>query len=223
MKLKIVAKSILGAFLASVLVVPALFAQPPQQEPGAPAKSTVVLGKATTGQSSGPRAKGDSVDGKLARRAEFGRQTGPGRAASTVPVGTPVARLQKIDGDVLVSAESGLVAADPAAVLRQGQRVITMVKSTVIVKFSDGCEIALKPSHRFEVDMSPPCDERILLAESTLIDGADLAVALEGSTASIPAMALSGVFPSGVVAGTSGLAGLGALAAASAQDTASPN
>lgn len=223
MKLRIFAKSVLGAFLAGVLVVPALFAQPAQPEPGAPAKTAVVLGKATTGQSPGPKAKGGSVDGKLARRAEFSRQTSPGRAALTVPVGTPVAHLQKIEGDVLVSAESGLVAAERGALLRQGQSVITMVKSSAVVRFIDGCEITLKPNHRYEVSLMPPCDERIDYAESTLIDLADLEAALEGSTASIPAMALSGAFPTGAIAGSSGLAGLGALAAASAQDTASPN
>lgn len=219
MKRKFIVQGVVGALLASVVAVPGLFAQPSQLEPGAPVKAAVSVDKARNGQS---KAKGSSLDGKLAKRAEFGRQTGPGGGASTVPLGTPVARLQKIEGDVLVSAESGLVAASPAGVLKQGQRVITMVKSTVVVKFSDGCEIALKPNYRFEVDMSPPCEERIELAESTLIDLAELEAALEGSTASIPALALSGAFPAGAVAGT-GLAGAGALAAASAQDTASPN
>jgi hypothetical protein len=222
MKRKNIVKSVVAALLASALATPALFAQPAPRGQAVPAKVDTVAASSAQGNAASPAAKGSPAGSKLARRAEFSRESTPGRAASTIPVGMPVAVLQRSVGDVLVSAQSGLVAGAPGVLLRQGQSLITMVKSSAVVKFKDGCEITLKPSHRLEVSMSPPCEERIELAESTLIDLADLQAALEGSTASIPAMALSGAFPAGSIAGT-GLAGVGALAAAAVQDTASPN
>jgi len=222
MKLKNIVKTVVAALLASALAMPALFAQPAPTGQVAPARGDTVAARTKGDRAAVPAATGGSAGSKLARRAEFSRESTPGRAASTIPVGMPVAILQRIVGDVLVSAESGLVAAEQGIQLRQGQSVITMVKSSAVVRFLDGCEITLKASHRYEVSMMGPCEERIDLAESTLIDLADLQAALEGSTASIPALALSGAFPAGSIAGT-GLAGLGALAAASVQDTASPN
>lgn len=68
-----------------------------------------------------------------------------------------VARLKSVDGNVLVSRESGLSAGEQAQRLVNGTRIITTANSTAVIEFDNGCEVRLKENERFDVDSTRAC------------------------------------------------------------------
>lgn len=142
-------------------------------------------------------------------------------AKSATASGTPVARLRAVEGNVLVSQESGLSSAEESAVLAEGSRVITTAESTAIVVYRDGCEVKLEANQRVEIDADVPCAERVMLAHS-IFEPASAAIAASAGGAS--AAALGGSFSTvGLAAGTAGLAGLASLVEQRESSPASPS
>lgn len=68
-----------------------------------------------------------------------------------------VARLKSVNGNVLVSRESGLSAGEQAERLLNGTRIITTANSTAVVEFDNGCEVRLNENERFDVDSTRAC------------------------------------------------------------------
>lgn len=94
-------------------------------------------------------------------------QQQPAPAPSAPPAGErPVARLERLKGNVLVSRDSALVAGAEATPLVAGARVITTARSEVVVVYEDGCEVRLQENQRFEVETGKPC--AALVAQSTV-------------------------------------------------------
>lgn len=126
------------------------------------------------------------------------------------PIGTPVARLRGIEGNVLVSGETGLSSAEGAVRLLEGSRVITTAESRAVVVYDDGCEVTLEANQRHEVERDLPCGERILLAHSIFLEPGGIALAAGAAGAGGAAAAiLGGTLPAaGLAAGTVGLAAL---------------
>ena len=83
--------------------------------------------------------------------------------------GREVARLRNVEGNVLVSQESGLASGEEAARVQDGSRVITTSKAHVEVVFDDGCVVRLEENQRLEIDSGSPCNARV--AESILPAG----------------------------------------------------
>ena len=128
---------------------------------------------------------------------------------------TGVAQLKEVQGNVLVSRESGLGAGSEALRLGAGTRVITTNKSGVIVVYDDGCEVTLKANERFQVEDGKPCAALVAQPQSILAtpEGAT-AVASAGSAAAYAATlpALGGA-----------LAGLAAMRGRQESQPVSPN
>lgn len=137
---------------------------------------------------------------------------------------TTVARLRQVEGNVLVSQESGLASAEEALRLDDRSRVITTANAKAIVTYDDGCEVALEPNQRLEIRTDLKCPERVAQAESIFKEPAGMALAAAGTglAGGATAAALAGVGGAAVL-GTAGVSGLAALLI-SRQDTAvSPN
>jgi hypothetical protein len=88
-----------------------------------------------------------------------------------------VARLKDVNGNVLVSRESGLASGDESLRLAKGTRVITTAHSEVVIAYDNGCEVKLKENQRFEVVTGKPCAALIAQAESILMEPAGAATA----------------------------------------------
>lgn len=159
-------------------------------------------------------AKGQPAAARIAKAARNG-------SADATPIGTPVARLRDVVGNVLVSGESGLSSAEGSVALLEGSRVITTAEAKAVVIYKDGCEVALGANERLEIENDLPCSERILLAQSIFLDAGGIALASAGGAT---AAVLGGTLPAaGLAAGTAGLAGLATLVAARDENPASPN
>src|SRR5688572_7939862 len=63
-----------------------------------------------------------------------------------------VARLKQVNGNVLVSGQTGLATGIEAQSLANGVRIITTANSRVIVVFANGCEVRLEENQRFDVE-----------------------------------------------------------------------
>jgi hypothetical protein len=95
-----------------------------------------------------------------------------------------VARLKDVQGNVLVSRESGLGAGTEGMRLVKGVRVITTSKSGVIVAYDNGCDVKLKENERFEVETGKPCAALVSAPQSILATPAGATVAAAaGATA----------------------------------------
>ena len=77
--------------------------------------------------------------------------------AQSPPQQDSVARLKSVNGNVLVSRESGLAAGEQAQRLANGTRIITTANSEAVVEFDNGCEVRLKENERFDVDSTRAC------------------------------------------------------------------
>jgi hypothetical protein len=108
-----------------------------------------------------------------------------------------VAHLKQVSGNVLVSRESGLAAADEALPLTKGTRVITTANSEVIVVYDNGCEVKLKQNQRFEVVTDKPCAALTAQAESILLEPEGAALATT-ATSGAAALLLAPAFNAGV-------------------------
>ncbi|HYC36832.1 MAG TPA: hypothetical protein VEC19_10445 [Usitatibacter sp.] len=129
--------------------------------------------------------------------------------------GKEVAQLRNVEGNVLLSQETGLASGDEAARVREGWRVITTAKSKAVVVFDDGCEVELKENQRLEIDTTRECKLRVTQAQSILLEpgGMAAAAASAGATGGAAAAILAGVggsFAAGF-AGFTGLTGLATL------------
>lgn len=163
-------------------------------------------------------AKGKPAAARIATAARNG-------SAEATPVGTPVARLRAVVGNVLVSGQSGLSSAEVGGALLEGSRVITTAEAKAVVVYKDGCEVSLGANERLEIENDLPCGERILLAQSIFVQpgGLALAAGAAGAAGGATAAVLGGAIPAGLAAGTAGLAGLATLVAARDENPASPN
>ena len=162
-------------------------------------------------------AKGQPAAATTTKRARNG-------SADATPIGTPVARLRGVVGNVLVSGESGLSSADGSAALLEGSRVITTAEAKAVVVYKDGCEVALEANQRLEIENDLPCKERILLAQSIFLEPGALAAGAAGATGGVAAAVLGGTLPvAGIAAGTAGVAGLATLVANRDENPVSPN
>jgi hypothetical protein len=145
-------------------------------------------------------------------------------SADATPIGTPVARLRDVVGNVLVSGESGLSSAEGSASLLEGSRVITTAEAKAVVVYNDGCEVTLEANQRLEIENDLPCRQRILLAQSIFLEPGALAAGAAGATGGVAAAVLGGTVPvAGIAAGTAGLAGLATLAVSRDESPVSPN
>jgi hypothetical protein len=154
----------------------------------------------------------------------FAQQGDAVAAAAGAETAKVVAHLKKVEGDILASTKTGLVAVGEGAALRNGIRVMTMAKATANIEYEDGCVVELKPNMRVEVKEDGTCDERIAMAQQVVLDPAtELALegALETPTASIPALVLAGGLGSGTAA--VGTVGVAAIIATRPDDSVSPN
>lgn len=79
--------------------------------------------------------------------------SGVGLAAD--PVGD--ATLAEFDGKTLVNQGNGLASAKPGAVLNDGDRVITLDKSSARIVFPDGCSIVLPENNVLVINMKLGC------------------------------------------------------------------
>ena len=75
--------------------------------------------------------------------------------------GREVARLRNVEGNVLVSQETGLASGNEAARVHEGARVITTAKARVTIVFDDGCEVTLEENQRIEIDSRRACAMRL--------------------------------------------------------------
>jgi hypothetical protein len=168
----------------------------------------------------------------VASRMALSRKNG---STNPTPDGTAVARLRAVEGNVLLSQESGLSSVEGPVPLVEGARVITTAESKAVVVFNDGCEVKLEPNQRLEIESGVPCKERILLAQSIFLEPGGLALgaaatgvaggvaggaAVGGTTAAVLGGSLPGV---GLAAGATGLAGFAALVDTRESSPASPN
>ena len=78
-----------------------------------------------------------------------------------------VARLDSVEGSVLVGGATGLVSGTKGLVLKEGTRVLTTAKGRAVVKFDDGCEVRLEPNQRYVVSREQACEMRILMVQGT--------------------------------------------------------
>ena len=117
-----------------------------------------------------------------------------------------VAQLKDVQGNVLVSRDSGLGAGREASRLTEGMRVITTNKSGVTVVYDDGCEVKLKENERFQVETGKPCALLVAQPQSILATPAGATVAASAGSAAIFAAALPVV--GGAVAGLAALRSL---------------
>lgn len=152
----------------------------------------------------------------------FAQKAGDPAPDAPAPRAT-VAKLRQVEGNVLVSQESGLASADESLRLDDRSRVITTANAKAIVVYDDGCEVALEPNQRLEIRTDKPCKERLAQAETIFKEPAGIAIATAGGgiVGGATAAALAGV--GGGVLGVAGVTGIAALLS-SRQDTAvSPN
>ena len=94
-----------------------------------------------------------------------------------------VVQLKDVQGNVLVSRESGLGAGREALRLAEGMRVITTNKSTVTVVYDDGCEVKLRENERFEVETGKPCATLVAQPQSILATPEGATAAASGGAA----------------------------------------
>lgn len=93
-----------------------------------------------------------------------------------------VARLVKLEGNVLVSRDDGLASGSEEQRLLPGTRIITTANSNVVVEYDDGCRVSMKENQRFEVEKDRDCS---LLAALPIID-APAAVGLPLASILVP-------------------------------------
>ena len=136
--------------------------------------------------------------------------------------GKPVAILEQLEGNVLVSHQSGLASANPSARLAGGTRVITTANSRATGRFDDGGVVTLRENQRLEIDAGAPCRERIARVHSIFAEPAGIAIAA-GSAGAAGGAAAAMLGSGAVGVGLAGLGGLAALATARHETTVSPN
>ncbi len=84
------------------------------------------------------------------------------------PAPKDVARLDNVEGSVLVGGASGLVSGSKGLVLKEGTRVLTTAKGRAVVQFDDGCKVQLEPNQRYVVSREQACEMRILMVQGAV-------------------------------------------------------
>jgi hypothetical protein len=139
-------------------------------------------------------------------------------------VRVPVARLMRVEGNVLVSSDSGLVAGEQGQALQEGARVWTTTGANVVIHYCDGCDVPVKANQQIEISLDEACVERSALVESILLDPVvveGMAVAASGS---MTAAVLAGVLPAATpLLGGVGLTGAIAAIRNREDEAVSPN
>lgn len=79
-----------------------------------------------------------------------------------------VARLDNVEGNVLVGGATGLVSGIKGLVLKEGTRVLTTAKGRAVVQFDDGCKVQLEPNQRYVVSREQACEMRILMVQGSV-------------------------------------------------------
>ena len=135
-----------------------------------------------------------------------------------------VARLRHVEGNVLVSQETGLASAEQGLRLEDRSRVITTANAKAIVAYDDGCEVTLEPNQRLEIRTETECAERLAQADTIFKEPAGIAFAAAGTglAGGATAAALAGAAGAGVI-GTAGISGLAALLISRQNTAVSPN
>jgi hypothetical protein len=114
-----------------------------------------------------------------------------------------VAQLKDVQGNVLVSRESGLGAGREGLRLTAGTRVITTNRSGATVVYDNGCEVKLKENERFEVETDKPCAALASAPQSILATPEGAIAAGSASAAAVFAATLPAL--GGVAAGLEAL------------------
>ncbi len=150
----------------------------------------------------------------VAAPAAWAQQGGP--AAPAI-----VAHLANVEGNVLVSNASGLAAGGNGLALTKGTRVITPANGKAVIQFDDDCKVSLQPNQRLVIDPSKPCNQRMLLVQSTLPQPP--ITPIPPPTTNLASAALSGSLQdsAGLLAG--GLMGATAIVRWRRDETVSPN
>ncbi len=94
-----------------------------------------------------------------------------------------VAQLRDVEGNVLVSRESGLTSGGDGLRLVAGTRVITTRRSRAVVVYDDGCEVKLKENERFEVETGRACTALVAMPQSILATPAGATAAASAGAA----------------------------------------
>jgi hypothetical protein len=68
-----------------------------------------------------------------------------------------VAQLKQLNGNVLVSRDTGMTAGAELLKVANGTRIITTANSEVVVVFDNGCEVRMKENQRLDVESDKPC------------------------------------------------------------------
>ena len=97
-------------------------------------------------------------------------------AAPQAGAQSTVAKLEQVNGNVLVSRESGMATGAEAQGIANGSRIITTANSRVVVVFDNGCRVEMQENQRLDVDSRKPC--AALMAESLALAQPALAVPL---------------------------------------------
>lgn len=136
----------------------------------------------------------------------------------------PIARLARVEGNALVSTDSGLVAGAQGQALAEGTRAWTTTNSSLIVSYCDGCSVSLKANQRIEISLDEPCSERLALVESILLEPAVVEGMTVAASSSMTAAVLSGVLPATTpLFGGLGLSGAIATIVNREDEAVSPN
>jgi hypothetical protein len=107
---------------------------------------------------------------------------GDGKSCSALKDGVqaslvPVAELKNVKGNVLVSNPSGMAAANDGQRVPNKVRVTTTSKAEVLIRFDQGCDVALKENQRVDIDECRPCSAILASVQPVPLDVALGAVA----------------------------------------------
>lgn len=223
MKLRSVVKGLVEIAALALLVIPASMAQEGTGAADGSSKARELTQVPAMRPGTRPEVKGSQRASKAAKGTQAQLAATGTQLSLLAPItGQPVAYLRQIDGSILVSTQSGLVAGDPALPLKVGTRVIATANSQVIVAYVDGCEVRLDPNQRLEIRLPLPCSERALDVKSILVEtGVAGGMAALGSSGGLTSAALGGGLQATSALG--GLAGTVAVVRERTGDTVSPN
>jgi hypothetical protein len=104
------------------------------------------------------------------------------------------ATLRDLNGKVLVNKGDGLISGKEGAPLMDGDRIVTLDKSSAEIVFDDGCTITLKENRVLVIDMDLGCKALPLASNGA-------AVATGGFNAAAAALIGAGVVGAGIAIG----------------------
>lgn len=188
-----------------------------QQGTGAPGKGAEA-GRALVRSASAAAASSGGQSSRLLTRCPETRTAArDSRDGQPAQVG-PVAWLHGLEGNVLVSVDSGLIAGREGLTMSEYTRVVTTGTGKLVVSYCDGCDVPLEPNQRLEIRLTQPCARRALDVRAVLIDSAVIG--------SVSAPFASAALGGSLQAGAGVLGGLGgsiAIVRGREDDVVSPN